>query len=153
MKAISIWQPHASLVGRGKVHETRSWSTSHRGPTAIHAGKHFTQDERDLYCSEPFKTALKEFWFFDQELPLGAIVAVANLVACKPTKGTKNEFGSGPKYAGWVHGLSREDRAFGDFTPGRFGWEFADVIILPEPIPYRGAQGLFDVPDNLLTVN
>lgn len=150
MKAISLWQPYASLIGRGKVHETRSWSTSYRGPIVIHAAKRWTQDERDIYCAEPFKAALKEFWFFDQELPLGAIVAIANLVACKPTKGIKNEFGSGPKYAPWVHALSAQDRAFGDFTPGRFGWEFAHVSILPNPIPYRGAQGLFEIPDNLV---
>ena len=40
MKALSLWQPWASLVAlRVKTIETRSWSTSYRGPLAIHAAK------------------------------------------------------------------------------------------------------------------
>lgn len=38
MKAISLWQPWASLVALGvKTIETRSWSTKYRGPLTIHA--------------------------------------------------------------------------------------------------------------------
>lgn len=38
MKAITIWQPWASLIALGvKTIETRSWSTDYRGPLAIHA--------------------------------------------------------------------------------------------------------------------
>ena len=40
MKAITIWQPWASLLAcGGKRFETRSWATSYRGPIAIHAAK------------------------------------------------------------------------------------------------------------------
>ena len=38
MKALTIWQPWASLIARGvKQYETRSWATKYRGPIAIHA--------------------------------------------------------------------------------------------------------------------
>lgn len=38
MKALTIWQPWASLLVSGqKKYETRSWATSYRGPIAIHA--------------------------------------------------------------------------------------------------------------------
>lgn len=38
MKALTLWQPWASLIALGvKTIETRSWSTSYRGPLAIHA--------------------------------------------------------------------------------------------------------------------
>lgn len=38
MKALTLWQPWASLVALGvKTVETRSWSTPYRGPLAIHA--------------------------------------------------------------------------------------------------------------------
>jgi hypothetical protein len=38
MKALSLWQPWATLVALGvKKLETRSWSTTYRGPLAIHA--------------------------------------------------------------------------------------------------------------------
>ncbi|HVM07165.1 MAG TPA: ASCH domain-containing protein [Acidimicrobiales bacterium] len=40
MKAISLWQPWASLIAYGvKTIETRSWSTPYRGRIAIHAAK------------------------------------------------------------------------------------------------------------------
>lgn len=40
MKAITIWQPWASLLAHGmKQYETRSWATKYRGPIAIHAAK------------------------------------------------------------------------------------------------------------------
>ncbi len=39
MKALSLWQPWASLIALGvKTIETRSWATNYRGPLAIHAG-------------------------------------------------------------------------------------------------------------------
>lgn len=39
MRALTLWQPWASLVALDvKTIETRSWSTSYRGPLAIHAG-------------------------------------------------------------------------------------------------------------------
>lgn len=38
MKALTLWQPWASLIALGvKSIETRAWSTSYRGPLAIHA--------------------------------------------------------------------------------------------------------------------
>lgn len=32
----------------------------------------------------------------------------------------------------------------GDYEPGRFAWIFEDVIDLPEPIPAKGALGLWE---------
>lgn len=38
MKALTLWQPWASLVALGeKKIETRTWSTTYRGTLAIHA--------------------------------------------------------------------------------------------------------------------
>lgn len=38
MKALTLWQPWASLIALGeKRYETRSWATSYRGLLAIHA--------------------------------------------------------------------------------------------------------------------
>jgi hypothetical protein len=40
VKALTLWQPWASLIAlERKLVETRSWSTSYRGPLAIHAAK------------------------------------------------------------------------------------------------------------------
>lgn len=45
MKAITLWQPWASLIACGaKTIETRSWGTPYRGPLAIHASKRMNQE-------------------------------------------------------------------------------------------------------------
>jgi hypothetical protein len=61
MKAISLWQPWATLVAIGaKTIETRGWSTSYRGPIAIHAAKKLIPDFGSICHSEPFSSALEK---------------------------------------------------------------------------------------------
>jgi hypothetical protein len=58
MKALSLWQPHATLVAIGaKPYETRSWETSYRGPLAIYATVNFPKQARLLCGQEPFLRA------------------------------------------------------------------------------------------------
>ncbi len=46
IKALTIWQPYASLIAAGlKQYETRSWSTRYRGLLAIHAAKRWIGEE------------------------------------------------------------------------------------------------------------
>lgn len=53
MKVLTLHQPWASLVALGvKTIETRSWSTSYRGPLAIHAGASFRGIDDELECEE-----------------------------------------------------------------------------------------------------
>src|ERR1700686_4960464 len=58
MKAISLWQPWASLwCSTRKVHETRRWPTSHHGWLAVHAAKKLVSD-----CGEELdEIAIAEF--------------------------------------------------------------------------------------------
>jgi hypothetical protein len=60
MKAISLWQPWASLwVSGRKIHETRSWRTRHRGWLAVHAARRI---EADLsWCAELSGIVVEEF--------------------------------------------------------------------------------------------
>ena len=45
MKALTLWQPWASLVALGwKSVETRCWSTKYRGPLAIHSAAKLPPD-------------------------------------------------------------------------------------------------------------
>jgi len=47
MKAISLWQPWATLISIGaKRIETRSWETLYRGSIVIHAAKRWSKDQR-----------------------------------------------------------------------------------------------------------
>ena len=34
------------------------------------------------------------------------------------------------------------ERPFGDYRPGRFAWLLEDIRRLPEPVPFKGGQGL-----------
>lgn len=130
MKALSLTQPWATLVAIGtKRIETRSWQTSFRGRIYIHAAKKFPRWAQDLAQeTQPFADVLNRP---NEELPRGALVAIANLVSIYRTETDIM--------------MDPQERAFGDYTPGRFAWVLEDVEPLQHPIPYRGALGLFNV--------
>lgn len=140
MKALSLWQPWATLMALGsKRIETRSWSTKYRGPLAIHAAKRFTRTERELCGLEPFAGVLSAGGYDDlDDLPLGALVAVVDLVDIVPTD---------PTLFGAIRTeLGEHELSFGNYGPGRFAWKTENCRRLDDPVPWRGAQGLFWVP-------
>jgi hypothetical protein len=140
--------PEKSLIAVGaKRIETRSWGTGYHGPLAIHAGKTRLPELPALTCDPLFYRALAPH-FPDpaapgglrgpatlrlERLPFGAVIAVAELVDVRRIVS--------PEALG--HTLGDNEIAFGDFTPGRFAWLLANVQPLPEPIPARGALGLW----------
>jgi hypothetical protein len=157
-RAISLWQPYATLISIGaKRHETRSWSTPHRGPTLIHASKKWTPELAQICLREPFRSALgidatdPVNWVAPGctpptfGLPLGAVVAIAELADCLPTPvgGTLFDLGSAKPY-------DRLDHAFGDWSAGRYAWRLDRVRPLPEPIPWPGLMGLWTPPAELI---
>jgi activating signal cointegrator 1 len=150
MICISLSPPYATLIALLlKRIETRSWSTAHRGLLGIHQtaapGPKGTTEATliDLCTSDPFFGALIDAGYRGgMRLPRGKIVAVVDLMNCLPTAGPRVN-GSGPKYADWVHELSDMERAFGDYSPGRYGWKLANVRALAEPVSARGMPGLW----------
>jgi hypothetical protein len=148
MKTLTLTQPWATLVAIGaKCIETRGWSTPYRGALAIHAAKglaDMSEAELERLClSEPFKSALIKGAAVEGSgerlvvLPRGKVVAICNLVACVPTwKLTE----------GWLYEdlFTEQERAFGNYEPGRYAWILSDVHALLEPIPARGALGLWE---------
>ncbi|HEA67794.1 hypothetical protein LCGC14_1966460 [marine sediment metagenome] len=132
MKAISLWQPWASAMALGwKRIETRHWKTSYRGPLLIHAAKKIigwpSMDIHDLFDDE--------IAFQPSDLPRGAILCRVDLVGCEQI---------------YIHNRPTGiERILGDYTPGRFKWITENMISFG-PIPYRGSQGFFDVPESLL---
>lgn len=129
MKAISLWQPWATLIACGvKAHETRHWATAHRGRIAIHAAKRVDHAGAP---AELCRRVLGRAWW--EKCPQGAVVAVARLRACRTTD------------AVFQH-ITRADAASGNFTEGRFAWALTEVRPLDAPIPALGRQGLFNWP-------
>ena len=64
-------------------------------------------------------------------LPLGAMLCICELREVYRTEDV-------------AHLLSEQERALGDFTPGRAAWLVKVVEVFERPIPMRGQQGLWE---------
>ncbi len=149
MKALTLYQPYASLVAIGaKRIETRSWSTPYRGALMIHAGKTVPIWVRNICESEPLRTWLHKvgirYWL---ALPRGVAVARCELIDCVPINSTlRHERVVHTQWGGLpaVFQLTDQEIAFGDYTPGRFAWLLANVVPYDPPISARGMLGLWE---------
>ena len=173
MKVLTLHQPWASLIAVGaKTLETRSWSTKYRGPLAIHAGKArptihslpgFTDVTGEL-IAENFPLAWLDLRTHPHPLvplPLGAVVAVCDLVDVVPMVGPQGDPTLNESSGLWLEcqwspgeltlwsGEADEDVSdqlpYGDFGPGRFAW-LLDNVRQVAPVQMKGAQGLRDLP-------
>lgn len=125
MKALSLWQPWASLVVSGtKSIETRSWSTKYRGPLLIHAAKRKMTDA-DYEVMSP----LVRLFNPETDFPLGAIVGKVELLDCRRTEALRDH-------------ITYEEKRLGNYDDGRYGWILGGAKLW-EPVYYKGAQGLF----------
>jgi len=136
MKAITLWQPWASLLAKGpKKHETRSWKTSYRGWVAIHAALKFDRIVTD--ACQMFERELAEIGYPKPwDVPLGAVVGVGNLsdmIYCGETL----------RSASLIPDL-HEVLPYGDYSPGRFAWIFSEMIPIEPPIAAVGKQGIWN---------
>jgi activating signal cointegrator 1 len=156
MKAITIWQPWASLKAcDAKQFETRGWATRYRGPIAIHAAS-----LNPLKLSIPLdaicemRKVLTEAGILKPNqdfryLPLGAIIATGELVDCHEIvlHGGRGIHSGDPGWLETDRGIyepTDQELLFGDWTPGRYAWEITNVKMLPEPIPAKGKQRLWN---------
>lgn len=163
MKALTLNDPWAQFVARGyKTIETRSWSTSYRGPLAIHSSKRFGQLFRAV--RDKLWPEIGEW----TEWPRGAIVASCTLVDVVPILGDRFD-GTYPEdgryvildqppsashpyvHAYWKRsddGLRRsqyfDEASYGDFAPGRFAWLLEDIKPAEERCPACWGEGGFD---------
>lgn len=130
IRAISLHQPWASLMAwRLKIHETRGWSTEHRGPLAIHAAKavhDYARSEAQL--NPAIRQALEARRLTIDALPLGAVLAVCRLEKCLPSDLVRPD---------------SVDGVMGNFEHGRYAWQTADMTPLDPPVPARGKQGIW----------
>jgi hypothetical protein len=131
VKAITLTQPWATAVALGfKNYETRSWSTSYRGPLAIHAAIGFPRWARIFASIEKANGRLPG------RVPCGAIVAICEITACFPT---------------WelLPFISPVEKIYGDFADGRFAFKLENVRALSEPLPCKGFRSIWELPSAL----
>lgn len=174
MKAITLWQPWASLIAEGvKTIETRGrrspWHTAIGQMIGIHAAKC-----RGGWGTDVGGDSVRALWNtvpeisgrigvpFD-EWPRGAVLAVCRLVDVVPMwapnlvenpdlGGVLVGTTSDPdKMLAWTRAQAGTDpvnvtdqRPFGDYSPGRWALLLDDVVKLDEPVPARGRQGLWE---------
>lgn len=135
MKAITLWQPWASLwLTTRKVHETRSWATKYRGDLIVHAAKRecdFTVDLRlEDVCVQEFGSRWRD------HLPRGKIIGIVQLIDC---------YSANSNYP-----TDNSDEACGDFGRDRWLWKRGQFVALARPMPFVGKQGLWNGPDQVL---
>lgn len=140
MKAITLWEPWATLVAHGyKRFETRSWPTHYRGPLVIQAAKRIPQLEE--LRPEAIRAALKAIGIVRVgDFPFGCALAVVDVTAVYRTETVLAE-----------ELVVGEALAFGDYGPGRYAWRLENLRRLAQPVPLRGRQGLWPLRGDELT--
>lgn len=143
LRVLTVHQPYASLIALGvKGVETRSRSTSYRGPVAIHAAKGYTAADVAVYKQlRSWGDAVGELIGPWDDLPRGVVIATVDLIACEPV--TK------PGIA-CIAGARPWEVHVGDYTPGRWTWQLASVRRLVDPVVARGALGLWRADETLV---
>lgn len=144
MKALSVRQPWTfAITDLGKSVENRTWETKYRGPILLHAALGCTRREWTYFYNgvhsgtAPYaEAALRALGNKKvpelNDLPRGGFVARANIIECI--------------HESEKHFLRPED------NPWFFG-PYGFILNSVEPIkfvPYRGALGFFNVPDDLV---
>jgi hypothetical protein len=133
MRALTLWQPWAHIVASGlkRIENRRWWRKNVRGERiAIHAGKCFDAEAADRIYYEfggPLLT--------NHRVELGAVIATA--VVASVVDNARD-----------AAALAGDDQARWFFGP--FGWVLEDIVAC-DPLPCRGRQGLWRLPDDVET--
>lgn len=138
MRALSLWQPHAQAIALGlKPWETRDWSTRYRGPLAIHAAKHPWTESDGWHADarRKLKRAMEASGCFG--MAYGAIVCVAELVDCVPTRELRGVIPSEAEFWG--------DFSDGDDDKGRYAFKLENVRRIWPALKVKGRQRWFEV--------
>lgn len=157
MRALTVCQPYPYLMflpredPRWKGVENRTWRTTYRGPLLIHAGlsKRYIHAVGRGYSKSGNISDLfpqdEEYGIPLEKLTLGAIIGQVDLVDCLSLKrGPHRQFND-------PTALRRYSWLFGHrHVEGPVCWILANPRKFVEPIPFRGAQGLFNVPESTL---
>lgn len=151
-KVITIQQPCASLCvhtddnGKAfKQFETRSWNTKYRGELLIHASAKpipIKDNPLDKWC-----TRFGRHYFDNCVFSYGEIIGSVNLVNVYRTDDLTSPLCK--QYTG-LERISEQEEAFGDYSPGRYGWLFSDPVMFENPLPIKGQLGLWNLPLELI---
>lgn len=127
MKAISLWEPWGTAMSLDmKRNETRHWPTAYRGELAICSAKK-PLDADSLYVAREVGISIGALRF-------GFVLCVVDLFDCVKSESI-------------IELVSETEYDLGNYDPNRFAWLTRNVRRLREPVPVKGAQGFFFLPD------
>lgn len=157
VKALTLWQPWASLCVitnpeapvpvAPKNFETRSWGTSYRGPLLIHSAKRWRKEQQSLCWESDFEEALMEMGGYSgpKDLPRGEILGIVTLEAIHRAEDVAQVLKEGA-----TSPCGPPELSFGDFSAGRKAWKLEMPLRFSKPMPWRGSQGLWEMPTSEL---
>ena len=137
MKALSLWQPWASLIVSGKKKiETRGWpapSSIIGQRIAIASTKSVRREQREAMNDPTFARhfAASAIDPFDH-LPMGRVLGTVIVMSCRAID------------QDLIGQLSEQELAFGWYGPGRYAWFLEEPEQFEIPVPARGGQGLWN---------
>lgn len=129
MKALTIRQPWSQLIVAGaKNIENRDWLTYFRGRIAIHSSAQMTRAELEDAC-DFMKTFIPRFStrIFSAEAqgyPKGAVLGTVDLIGCVTASDSP-----------WFC--------------GKYGFVLRNAVKFAQPIPCKGALGLWELPKEI----
>ncbi|MGB6296551.1 MAG: DNA N-6-adenine-methyltransferase [Rivularia sp. (in: cyanobacteria)] len=133
LKAISLWQPWASLIPLGLKHyETRSWKTKYRGKLLICSTAKSTKTQHLHYLKICNDIELPEW--NETNFPHGCAIAVCDLVDCIEIT---------PEF---IAQQSQTEILCGNWQVGRYAWKLENIQPIAESFAVKGKQGLFNIP-------
>lgn len=138
MRAISIWQPFATLIVKGfKIFETRTWPAPRTiigQRIGIASTKTLKPEQRAHFDSDEFQRHYERLGLpetiteFSHGFMLGtAVVDSVELMT--------EEF---------LEEVSLEEQSYGWWDIGNYAWRLTDPIEFASPIPVKGAQGIYE---------
>ena len=151
MKALTLWQPWASLVAmRQKLIETRCWATKYRGPLAIHAAANLPAKWLGASRHQvEFRDALADILNCRRDrdersglhvddaikaLPRGKVLCIVRLSDIIETGTIETE----------LEIIGERERLFGNYELGRYAWYLDMCEVFDEPIPAKGNRMLWN---------
>jgi hypothetical protein len=145
MKVISIWNPYAILLVRGfKNIETRGWPaprTIIKKRIGIASTKIIRPEQRSVLSDEVFRFYYEKTGLSCDlnQLPNGYLLGTAVLSSCDII--TDDD----------LNDITEEEQIYGIYETGRYAWRFREQTIFDTPIPVRGAQGIWELDDDVFT--
>lgn len=137
MKVISIWNPYALLLAHGhKLNETRGWAAPEAligQRIGIASTKIIRPEQREAFSNPTFARYYYETNLPRQldDLPNGYLLGTAVLHSCDLVSEAD------------IEDVTEEEQLYGWWEPGRYAWRMRDHKPLVEPVPVRGAQGIW----------